>query len=132
MPDFLSILAHALVTLGRFLLGGYFVVSGIRHFGLLDSLSAEMTRRGLPMARHMLIVVSLLQIALGAMLALGIWVTLSALLLAAFTAAASAVMLNFWEMQEPERDAAASAFLGNVAVFGGLIMAAATPLVRLG
>ncbi|MDP3339646.1 DoxX family membrane protein [Frigidibacter sp.] len=132
MPEFSDVLAYAALSLGRLLLGGYFVASGLRHLAMRDRIAADLVARGMPQPMTLAMAAAGFQIVLGALLGLGLMVTLPALLLALFTGAVSAGMLNFWTMAEPERDAAQAAFLGNVAVVGGLILAAATPWVRFG
>jgi putative oxidoreductase len=120
--------AATLVILGRILLGGLFVIAGVRHFFLLDALTPVMAKRGVPLAKGALVAGSLFQIVAGAMLMAGIAVTYAAIGLVAFTLAASFLFLNYWDMQGAERENAKSFLLSNMAILGGLLMAAAQGL----
>jgi putative oxidoreductase len=120
--------AATLVILGRILLGGLFVIAGVRHFFLLDALTPVMANRGVPLAKWALVAGSLFQIVAGAMLMAGIAVTYAAIGLVAFTLAASFLFLNYWDMQGAERENAKSFLLSNMAILGGLLMAAAQGL----
>ena len=120
--------AATLLILGRILLGGLFVIAGIRHFFLLDVLTPVMAKRGVPLAKWALVAGSLFQIVAGAMLMGGIAVAFAAFGLIAFTLAASFLFLNYWDMQGAERENAKSFLLSNMAVIGGLLMAAAQGL----
>jgi putative oxidoreductase len=121
-------IAGALLILGRILLGGLFVVAGIRHFFLLPVLSEVMAKRGVPAAKWAVIAVSAFQIVAGALFMAGIAVTISALGLVAFTIAASFLFLNYWDMQGAERENAKNFLLSNMAIVGGLLIAAAQAL----
>jgi putative oxidoreductase len=120
--------AATLLILGRILIGGLFVVAGIRHFFLLPVLTPVMAARGVPAAKSALIAGSLFQIIAGAMLMAGIAVALAAFGLVAFTIAASILLVNFWDMQGAERENAKNVLLSNMAIVGGLLIAAAQSL----
>jgi putative oxidoreductase len=117
-----------LLVVGRVLLGGLFVWGGIHHFFIIPSLSSVLAARGVPVARFALIAVSLFQIGAGVLLMLGQYVAPAALGLVLFTIVASILMLNFWSLEGPARDAARAGFQTNVAIIGGLLIAAATAL----
>lgn len=118
LPEFL------LVT-GRVLLGGLFVAGGLRHAFVYPGVLQQMKVRGVPAAGFLLVAGSLFQTAAGACLMAGVLVCPAALGLAAFTAAASFMMLDFWNKVGPAREATINAALCNVAIIGGLFMAAA-------
>ena len=65
------------------------------------------------------------QVVAGASLMLGWQVFYAALGLAMFTVAATVMLLDFWSMSGPEREGALSAALANMAIVGGLMIAAA-------
>ena len=119
-------LAEWLLVLGRALLGGLFVYGGATHFFALDQITAVIAERGVPMPRLVLIAGSLFQIAGGLLLMLGVAVPLAAAGLVLFTAAASFMMLDFWNKDGEQRLGLRSAFLANIAIVGGLLVAAAT------
>ena len=117
--------ASTLVLLGRLLLGGLFLVAGIRHFWLMEPLSAIMAQRGIPAPRLAVIGGSIWEGLFGLLLILGIAVPISAFALTAFTVAASLIFLNFWNMEGAQPEATLNAALTNIAVVGGLLIAAA-------
>lgn len=109
---------------GLALLGGVFLWAGAEHFFRFRELAASMAERGLPAPRLLLAAGSVLQIGAGALLASGIFVPYAAAALAAFTVAATILMLDFWRHKGSEREALRNGFAINVAVLGGLLIAA--------
>lgn len=110
--------------LGLMLLGGVFVWAGAGHFFVFRQVAASMAARGLPASGPLLAAGSLLQISAGALLAFGIATPWAAAALAAFTVVATLMMLDFWRHEGSEREALRNGFLINIAVLGGLIVAA--------
>jgi putative oxidoreductase len=123
-------LLQILLIAGRVLLGGLFVIGGIHHFFTLPGITSAMEARGVPAARLVLIVGSLFQIAAGLLLMLGLRAGWAALGLVLFTVIATIMFLNFWALQGPPRDAARTGFLSNMAIVGGLLIAAAQAGLR--
>jgi putative oxidoreductase len=117
-----------LLVAGRILLGGLFVVGGIRHFFILPMVSQAMAQRGVPAPRLVLVSGSTFEVAAGLLLMLGILVPIAATGLVIFTLAASAMMMNFWDMEGAAREAALNGWLSNLAIIGGLLIAAAQSL----
>jgi putative oxidoreductase len=62
----------------------------------------------------------------GGLFVVGIWTTASAFGLILFTLAASVMLLNFWDMEGPARETFKQAWQTNLAIIGGLLIAAAT------
>jgi len=118
-------LTFAMLLAGRFLVSALFVVAGIRHFFLIEPLTSAIGARGLPYPKAILIAGSLFQLVFGLLLMAGVQVTAAAIGLILFTIAASVMLLNFWDMQGPQRRGAINGCLANVAVIGGLLMAGA-------
>jgi putative oxidoreductase len=119
-------MAVVAIALGRVLIGGVFVLGGIPHFSALEPLTQVLAKRGLPAPRLCLIVGSVFQIIAGALLMLGQFVQLAALGLIVFTIIASVLLVNFWSLTGEARGAMKNAFMGNVAIIGGLLITAAT------
>jgi putative oxidoreductase len=118
--------ADIMVALGRVLLGGLFVAGGIRHFFITDAVVPMIAARGLPMPKAVLYVGSIFQTAAGALLMFGLFVMPVAMGLIVFTLAASVMLLNFWEMEKgPARTSIINVWLSNIAIIGGLLIAAA-------
>jgi putative oxidoreductase len=119
---------EALWLLGRLLLGGLFVVAGIRHFFIFGAVQQAIAARGVPFARLVLVAGSTFELLAGALLIAGVAVAHAALGLVLFTVSASVMLLNFWGMEGAAREAAINAWQSNLAVVGGLLVAAAHSL----
>lgn len=112
--------------LGLILLGGVFVWAGVDHFHRFGEVVAPMAERRFPLPRLSLAAGSALEITAGLCLAADIGQPYPALALIAFTLAASVMLLDFWRHAGPQRQALRSAFAINIAVVGGLIVAASS------
>ena len=121
--------AQALLwSLGRLLLGGLFIVAGIRHFFVFGGVAQAIAGRGVPLPRLVLFFGSVFELLAGSLLVLGIFVAYAASGLAIFTLAASFMLLNFWSLEGSAREAAVNTWLSNIAIIGGLLIAAAHSL----
>lgn len=110
--------------LGFVLLGGVFVWAGAEHLLKFDTIVTQLTERQFPAPRLLLAAGSVVEIAAGLCLAAGIARPYAALALIGFTVAASVLALDFWRYSGPERQGLRSAFTINIAVVGGLVLAA--------
>jgi putative oxidoreductase len=119
-------MAVVAVALGRVLLGGLFVIGGVPHFFALDPLTDVLRKRGLPASRLCLIVGTVFQIVAGALLIFGQFVQFAALGLVVFTLVSSVLMVNFWSLTGEAREKMKNIFMSNLAIIGGLLIAAAT------
>lgn len=119
-PDF----STALTAIGRILLGGAFVFAGIRNIMNASLVSGMIAARGVPMARPALYTGIALQIVAGLLFAAGLWVPCAAAALIVFLIAATPMFHNFWDVQGPERAAKINGWVSNVALAGGLLIAA--------
>ena len=113
---------------GRLLLGGLFVVAGVRHFFILAPVTQAIAARGVPAARFVLLSGTVFEIAAGLAMIFGFRTAWAALGLIVFTIAASVLLLNFWNMEEPARANAISTWQSNLAIIGGLLVTAAHAL----
>lgn len=113
-------------NLGMALLGGVFVWAGAEHFLRFRTVAAQLAERQFPAPAVLLALGSIVEIIAGACLAIDVVRPYAAGVLIAFTIAASAMALNFWRYQGPERQGLRFAFTINIAVVGGLIVAATT------
>jgi putative oxidoreductase len=116
---------EVLLVLGRFLLGGLFVYGGAHHLFAIPALTEVIAARGVPAPRLVLLVGSAFQFVAGLLLILGLFVAPAALALVLFTLIASVMLVNFWDMEGPARDAAINVWLSNLAIVGGLLITAA-------
>jgi putative oxidoreductase len=118
-----------LLVLGRLLLGGLFVAGGIKHFFIMDAVLDMMRARGVPFPKPVLIAGSIFQFTCGLLFVLGIAIHYAAAGLIVFTLAASVMLLNFWDLEPgPAREGMLNGFLCNIALIGGLLIAAAHSL----
>lgn len=111
-------------SLGFILLGGVFVWAGIEHFCNFRMVSNMLAEKGLPAATLLLASGSIVEIVAGLCLAVGVMRPYAAVALILFTVTASLMALDFWRYSGPERQGLRSAFVINVAVIGGLLLAA--------
>jgi putative oxidoreductase len=111
------------VTLGRFLLGLYFLLPGMSKItGYADTLS-YMSLHNIPLPEVLLPVTILLQVAGGLMLMLGLRVGQVALVLAALTLIINLGMHDFWNVYEGVSQAHETQnFVKNLAIFAGLLV----------
>ncbi|MET2830817.1 DoxX family protein [Mesorhizobium shangrilense] len=115
-------------TLGFVLLGGVFVWAGTEHFLKFRTIAAQLAERRFPAPSLLLAAGSIVEIVAGFCMATGIVRPYAALALIAFTVATCLTVLNFWRYSGPERQGLRSAFTINIAVVGGLILAATADL----
>lgn len=116
---------HLAASLGYLLMGGLFVFSAIDHALRYGAVRAMLAGRGWPMPGVLLAAASAFELAAGLGLVLGIARGTAALGLAAFTMAASLMLLDFWRFEGPQREGMRSGFLVTVGLVGGLLLACA-------
>jgi putative oxidoreductase len=117
-----------LTSAGRVLLGGLFVVAGFHHLSMLPRMVDALHARGVPFPRLSLAMATAFQITAGVLLMLGLLVPPAALGLVVFTFSASVTRMNFWDLEGVMRDAAIRGWQSNLAIIGGLLIAAAQAL----
>jgi len=116
--------ADLIVLAGRILLGGVFVVAGLRHLMIVPVLADAVAARGVPFPRIVLLAGTVFQIGAGLALVLGVFISWAALGLVLFTMVASVLLVNFWDKEGEERIALTNAFQTNIGLIGGLMIAA--------
>jgi putative oxidoreductase len=120
--------SSSLLALGQMLLGGLFVWAGVGHFFKAPVMVPLIAARGIPVPNLVLLLGSAFEAVAGACLVLEAFVFEAAISLVAFTIAASLMLLNFWDMQGEQRDAAQASFAQNVGIIGGLLVTASTAM----
>jgi putative oxidoreductase len=113
---------------GRLLLGGLFVFGGVHHLFNVAALTQAVAARGVPAAKFVLLAGTGLQTVAGLALMFDVCTLWAAVSLILFTIAASVLLVNFWDMQGPARDGAIKTWQSNLAIVGGLLVAAAHSL----
>jgi putative oxidoreductase len=116
-------LTFLILYLGRFLLGGVFVVFGLRNLSAIPRLTEAMEKKGLlPQPRIWMTVGVGIQIVGGTMVAIGVLAWLGALALIAFLLLAAYLFHAFWEFPAEERTPHLNACLTNVALSGAFLI----------
>ena len=118
------------ITVGRMLLGIYFLLPGISKIPTYVGTTEYMLLHNIPLASILLPITIVLQIALGSMLIAGYRIKESALILAALTIFINIGMHDFWN-EYPNTDAGHETqnFVKNLGIFAGLLVLSATDKV---
>jgi len=109
------------LILGRIFIGGIFVLAGIQHFQHFDPPLAIMKGRSVPYAAPLLVLGSVWEIVLGALIMIGFWGAPAALGLILFLIPATIIFHNFWDYQGIARVHHMHVVMTNVMVAGGLL-----------
>ena len=119
------------ITVGRILLGLYFLLPGISKIPTYAGTTEYMLLHNIPLASILLPITIVLQIGLGVMLIIGYRIKESALILAALTIFINIGMHDFWN-EYPNTDAGHETqnFVKNLAIFAGLLVLSATDRVQ--
>ena len=119
------------ITVGRLLLGLYFLLPGISKIPTYAGTTEYMLLHNIPLASILLPITIVLQIGLGAMLIIGYRIKESALILAALTIFINIGMHDFWN-EYPNTDAGHETqnFVKNLAIFAGLLVLSTTDRVQ--
>lgn len=111
-----------LIIIGRFLLGGYFLQSGIRNFTKLDVHTGILARKNVPVPQVSIFVALVVEVLGGASVVFGILPAAGAVGLILFTLGASALYHDFWSHSGADRTSHVSSWLTNAALIGGLLL----------
>ena len=122
---------NTLITVGRMLLGLYFLLPGISKIPTYAGTTEYMLLHNIPLASILLPITIVLQIGLGVMLIIGYRIKESALILAALTIFINIGMHDFWN-EYPNTDAGHETqnFVKNLAIFSGLLVLSAADKVQ--
>ena len=119
------------ITVGRMLLGLYFLLPGISKIPTYAVTTEYMLLHNIPLATILLPITIVLQVGLGVMLIIGYRIKESALTLAALTIFINIGMHDFWN-EYPNTDTGHETqnFVKNLAIFAGLLVLSATEKVQ--
>ena len=119
------------ITVGRALLGLYFLLPGISKIPTYAGTTEYMLLHNIPLASILLPITIVLQVGLGVMLIIGYRIKESALILAALTIFINIGMHDFWN-EYPNTDSGHETqnFVKNLAIFAGLLVLSATDRVQ--
>src|SRR5690606_30059862 len=115
----------AIIAIARLLLGGAFLLAGLRNIGAIDGLAHFIGSRGLPLPRIAAIAGVTLEIVGGALVAIGPFALYGSIGLVVFCILATLIFHNFWDYQGAERVNHLNAFISNTALTGGFLLVAA-------
>ncbi len=112
-------------TLGRALLGTYFLLPGIMKIVQYGSTLELMIRKGVPLAEPLLLITIVLQVGLGLLVIFGKAIRVSALLLFGMTILINVFIHNFWTLQgDPSYGHELQNFVKNLGIAAGLLVLA--------
>lgn len=111
------------VLIGRLLFSAIFISSGVNHLTKRKHMAEYAGAMGVPMANAAVVISGLMILAGGAMVALGVWGDLGAVLILAFVVPTTAVMHGFWKFDDDQmRQQQQIHFMKNVAMTGGALV----------
>ncbi|MFZ1019541.1 MAG: DoxX family membrane protein [Minisyncoccia bacterium] len=118
-----------LFILGRIILGGYFIMSGVNHFRHLKMLAGYAESKKVPMASTAVWFTGLMMLLGGLGILLGVWIEFSVLLLSVFLLVTTLMMHQYWTVSEPGAKMSEQInFMKNMALLGAVLMLLAIPL----
>jgi putative oxidoreductase len=111
-----------LLLMGRLALGVIFVTSGFEKLFALDAFTANLAGKGVPLAWIFARLGAGVEFFGGLAIVLGFATRLSALLMLAFVAVATAISHRYWEFEGAARVPQATNFFKNVSIAGGFFL----------
>ena len=112
---------HATFLIGKILLGGFFILSGLKHFTETRELTDWTSSKGLPAPKILVYLSGILISVSGLGILLGAFTVTSIALLATFLILASVSMHDYWNLEENRQEQKTN-FLKNTALLGALLM----------
>ena len=111
-----------LFLLGRVILGGFFVYSGINHFLQKEGMTQYANAKNVPNAELAVLASGAMMAAGGASLILGMKPKFGALAIIGFLAAASPIFHDFWNSEDPQgKQQEMINFSKNIALLGAAL-----------
>ncbi|KFC61378.1 putative DoxD family transmembrane protein [Devosia sp. LC5] len=121
-------LTSTLILLARLLLGGAFLIFGIRNIANIGPLTAGLAARGLPLPRMAAIIGLALQIVGGALTAIGPFGVWGGVALIVFVVLATMLFHNFWDYEGADRASHVNATIMNAGLAGAFLLVIAVSL----
>ena len=116
-------ITNNLYSLGRFLLGLYFLLPGLAKVFLFQEILDVVTLREVPLPTISLTLVAMCQIVFGLFLMLGKYIQLSAIILAVVTLLINLYIHDFWNMSEGlNQNHETQNFVKNLGILAGLLI----------
>jgi uncharacterized membrane protein YphA (DoxX/SURF4 family) len=121
-------LMNTLLLLGRIILGGFFIYSGVNHFIGFETMTQYAKMKGVPFPAIAQGMTGLMLLLGGLSIMFGIYPFVGIILLVAFLLPVSLMMHNFWKLEEPQQRMADKInFMKNMALLGAILMLFAIP-----
>ena len=114
-------------VLGRFIVGGMYLMAGIENLLLLDAKAGYAASKGVSNASFWVVVASLLLVLGGSSLITGIRPHIAVGALAVFLVPVTLIMHNFWTLTGLQATIEFHAFMGNVGLLGSALLFVAIP-----
>ncbi|MEI6400149.1 MAG: DoxX family membrane protein [bacterium] len=112
-----------LFIIGRVLFGGFFVLSGYKHFKNLAGMAGYAQSKGIPSPKLMVVLSGIMLLLGGLGVVFFVYVKIALLLLALFLIPTTFMMHQFWKATDPMRKMNESiGFQKNLALLGAIIM----------
>ena len=129
--NIVKIIEKTCITIGRVLLGLYFLLPGISKIPTYEFTAEYMTSHSIPLVSILLPITIVLQLVLGIALIIGFRIKESALILAALTIFINIGMHDFWN-EYPNTDVGHETqnFVKNLAIFAGLLVLSTSEKVQ--
>ena len=119
---------HAALLVGRALLGGFFIFSGLHHFMDGATMRGYMRAKGVRFPAAVVAGSGAMLMLGGLSLLTGVRPKVGASLISTFLVGATPLMHDFWNAENEEKRSQAMAdFTKNMALLGGAVLAAAVP-----
>ena len=118
------------ITIGRFLLGLYFFIPGIRKFTESDQLTAYMQSHDIAFASQLLWVAGVTSVIGGILLMSGRYVKLAAYGFVIYVLLINLMLHNFWDVSDDMVAREMQNFVKNLAIVAGLLVVAGCALSR--
>jgi putative oxidoreductase len=110
-----------LASVGRVLIGGAFLFSGIRLLMSLPLVSGLLAAKRVPFPKLMAVAGGMFGVVMGLLAIAGFWLPAVALALAVFIVAATLMVHDFWNEEGEQRFADLNAVISNVIIVGALL-----------
>ncbi len=112
-----------LELIGRLLFVAMFLMSGVTHFAKREDYVAYARMKGAPAPGLLVPFTGLMLLAGGALIGIGVWADLGALLIAAFLVPTAYFMHNFWTVEDPQARMNEQAhFMKNMTMAGAALV----------
>jgi putative oxidoreductase len=119
---------EAVFLIGRIILGGFFIMSGMKHFTNFAMMKDYSASKGAPLPGASVAGTGTMLLLGGLSLLLGVCPEVGVILLVLFLLGASFIMHNFWAVKDAQARAGEMVnFMKNFALIGALLMILAIP-----